>query len=550
MVLKSTLTTAPLIKLKYVLLFSVAPRTFLQQENCVDYLLGHSATRGCSHCYKNFPGGFGKPRDYSGFADRDSWPKRTSEQHRRDALRTCNCKTKTQRQKLESKLGCRYTTLLKLPYYSTITMCVIDPMHNLFLGTAKRVFSVWIQREILSKSDLAKIQERIEKISATSDLGRLPGNITSNYGGFTAAQWKNFVLLYSMYALEGILPNQHLHCWQSFVLACRHLCKPCITETDLLIADRKLLDFVKSFERLYGKAAITPNMHLHLHLKECVENYGSIYGFWLFSFERYNGILGSYHTNNKAIEIQVMRKFVTSGIISNMQHHLPEQYKELFMEQCSKLLEGISSLETQDPPHLMMAASGPLTGKETVWTNFSAVCLPSSYKLGSLDIDSMLALRSVYKKLYSQVNESAFCLATMFKKYPSLTISGDKYGSSLNSRLNSYGRVMASWCGETGDIDLGIVRPGIVLYYIAHSVEIGKNQRTHLFAVVNWLKPSAEDFGYKNPLSVWCANDHEKGGPAVFIPVQRIYSRFICAEELYSGKHYLIISPVSRKILL
>ena len=47
--------------------------------------LGHSAKRGGSHCYKIFPGGFGEQRNYSGFDDRDQWPKRSSEQHRRDA---------------------------------------------------------------------------------------------------------------------------------------------------------------------------------------------------------------------------------------------------------------------------------------------------------------------------------------------------------------------------------------------------------------------------------------------------------------------------------
>ena len=49
--------------------------------------LGHSARRGCSHCYKEFPGGFGEQRNYGGFQDRDQWPKRSSQQHRRDAYR-------------------------------------------------------------------------------------------------------------------------------------------------------------------------------------------------------------------------------------------------------------------------------------------------------------------------------------------------------------------------------------------------------------------------------------------------------------------------------
>ena len=260
--------------------------------------LGHSARRGCSHCNKEFPGGFGEQKNDGGFDDRDEWPKRSSQQHRRDAYRVKNCKSGNAAEKLASQLGVRYTVLFALPYYTSIEMCVIDPMHNLFLGTAKRVFSKWIEEEIITKAGLEKLQERIEDISSLSDIGRLPGNIKSNYGGYTAAQWKNFVLLFSVYALKDVLPNQHLHYWQSFVLACRLLCKPCITKTDLMVSDCKLMHFLKEYEKINGELAITPNMHLHLHLKECVENYGSIYGFWLFSFERYNGILGSYHTNN------------------------------------------------------------------------------------------------------------------------------------------------------------------------------------------------------------------------------------------------------------
>lgn len=113
--------------------------------------------------------------------------------------------------KLASELGPRYTVLLELPYYVSIEMCVIDPMHNLFLGTAKRVFSKWIEHEIITKEGLDTIQTRINEISTLSDIRRLPGNIKSNYGRYTATQWKNFVLLFSMYSLEGVLPEVHLH---------------------------------------------------------------------------------------------------------------------------------------------------------------------------------------------------------------------------------------------------------------------------------------------------------------------------------------------------
>ena len=92
-------------------------------------------------------------------------------------------------------------------------MSAVYPMHNLFLGIAKRTFSTWIDTGILSKQDLKKIQQRIEQFCSVSDLGRLPGNISSNHGGYTAAQWKNFVQLYSMYVLKGIFQEQHMHYW-------------------------------------------------------------------------------------------------------------------------------------------------------------------------------------------------------------------------------------------------------------------------------------------------------------------------------------------------
>ena len=125
-----------------------------------------------------------------------------------------------------------------------------------------------------------------------------------------------------------MLPEQHLHYWQWFVVACCLLCRPCIKKTNLMVADCKVLHFLKEYEKINGVLSITRNMHLHIHLRECVENYGSIYGFWLFSFERFNGILGSYHTNDKTVEIQIMRKFMTSGALANMQYSLPAQYSD------------------------------------------------------------------------------------------------------------------------------------------------------------------------------------------------------------------------------
>ena len=51
-------------------------------------------------------------------------------------------------------------------------------------------------------------------------------------------------------------------------------------------------------------------MHLHEHIKECVDDFWPVYLFWCFSFERLNGILGSYHTNNCNISVQITKRFL------------------------------------------------------------------------------------------------------------------------------------------------------------------------------------------------------------------------------------------------
>lgn len=69
---------------------------------------------------------------------------------------------------------------------------------------------------------------------------------------------------------------------------------------------RLLLAFCSQFEDLYGSGRVTPNMHLHTHVVDCIKDYGPVYSFWLFSFERCNGLLGNFRTNQRSVELQLI----------------------------------------------------------------------------------------------------------------------------------------------------------------------------------------------------------------------------------------------------
>ena len=93
---------------------------------------------GCNKCKKKFPGPFGS-RDYSGF-NFDDWVPRTNNEHRLQMEKVSCAINKTEQQKLESKYGTRYSVLSELEYVDLITMTIIDPMHNLFLGMVEFYF--------------------------------------------------------------------------------------------------------------------------------------------------------------------------------------------------------------------------------------------------------------------------------------------------------------------------------------------------------------------------------------------------------------------------
>ena len=152
---------------------------------------------------------------------------------------------------------------------------------------------------------------------------RLPVSIyTGNF--LTAEQWMNWTMYFSMFCLGDLLSHAHIECWRKFVLACRRLVQFSISSTDTIIADQLLFKFCKRSTELYGETAITPNMHMHCHLATCLQEFGPIHSFWLFPFERYNGILEGQPSNNRSVEIQLMQRFQKD----NLHIHLQEEAKQ------------------------------------------------------------------------------------------------------------------------------------------------------------------------------------------------------------------------------
>ena len=255
---------------------------------------GFQSKLGCSKCLKLFPcESFGDKLDYSGF-DRSLWPARTQEQHEKSLTEIAKAKSPSQQLELESMYGVRFSELTRLPYLNIIRHHVVDPMHNLYLGTSKNMIKLWKKLGILKLEHFDLIQSRLDDMNIPQGIGRVPHKIHSKFSGLTADQWCNWTNLYSLYALRDILPPEHYRCWAMFVEASVILCQFSIKRSDLSFADTRLMQFCELFEELYGSENCTPNMHLHGHIADCILDYGPIGSFWAFAFEKYNGVLESF----------------------------------------------------------------------------------------------------------------------------------------------------------------------------------------------------------------------------------------------------------------
>ena len=114
--------------------------------------------------------------------------------------------------------------------------------------------------------------------------------------------------------------------------------------------------------------------------------------FWLFAFERFNGILGQLPNNNRSIEVQMMKQFQQVMSLS-----LPNEFRQKF--------EGLLNFGRQE--HGTLACDFSETNAHENIAAFSvaspthSILLPSSYIRSVFSSTDMEIVHKMYAKLYS-----------------------------------------------------------------------------------------------------------------------------------------------------
>ena len=466
---------------------------------------------------KIFPGTVSTKIDFSWF---DPSPPRTNHEHRQQAQENLNQTSAGDFSDLEQKYGTRYCELMQLPYFDCVRFDVIDPMHT---GTAKHIMrNIWLDSDkpLLEKNDLIQMQEKLDRVQVPATMGRMTKKIRKSYGAFTADQWKSFTVLCSVYALWNILPKHDLELWRDFVMACTYLCSTVLTDAKAFLAHSYLLNFCKRFEKLSGKDKVTPNMHLHTHHLDCVLDYGPVYAFWLFSFERYNGILGDLGPNQRAVEIQLMRKFTENQFMKDIP--LPTAFEESFKPLLTRLASKQSgtladhlSVEQACMFSQVIRTSrlslGPVQkGHEWSCADSLYKCCGSSFR-GNLDAGSLARVKKCYSAIFNGVEHDS--VTPYFERFTACTFNGDLLGS-CKSRSDRSAFILARWCKLGGTIDSsgGDLRPGVVDYFMKQNVKVSGQYVLCILASVRWFQAHPSRHSLGAPVEVWCKDRFEPEG--------------------------------------
>ena len=259
-------------------------------------------------------------------------------------------------------------------------------------------------------------------------FARLPSNMEHS-SSLTAEQWMIWVNYYSLNCLYGVIPQEHLEYWRHFVLASRLLCKRQLSRTEVRVADALLLKFCSRFEVIYGPEAVTPNIHLHAHLTDCVNDFGPMSSFWLFSFERFNGILGDEPTNKRSIELQLITRFLKDNSHLHLLSSIPSANaasaaSNMLSHVVLDYMHNIMSTK-----HLDSASCQQITSK----------FLPANkYTISSFSEFEMESFSAMYREVFPDVFEPNphLYLPQSFKKMLSITINGQqmKCNNSISAR--------------------------------------------------------------------------------------------------------------------
>ncbi|KAE8741573.1 hypothetical protein FOCC_FOCC012910 [Frankliniella occidentalis] len=237
-------------------------------------------------------------------------------------------------------LGFKHPSALFSVMYDAIRGFGIDDLHTLYLGIIKTLIKLWFDSKnhgepFSIRKYLEVVDERLEAIHPPNFLERGIRGIEDEFSYWNGNECKTWAHYTSIPVLNGILPDKYLEHYVDLIFCFQILLSSSISPQQLFLCQKKLEDFVKKFEILYGTRHTSMVVHLLLHLDFVVTNLGPMKFYSCFPYESLNGEILKMIHGTRYVETQL-----ASGcyLISQLPHKLSSLSSGPVRDYCFRVL--------------------------------------------------------------------------------------------------------------------------------------------------------------------------------------------------------------------
>ncbi|GBE87684.1 hypothetical protein SCP_1103610 [Sparassis crispa] len=254
--------------------------------------------------------------------------------------------------------GVRWSIMNLLAGWLPSSQTVLDFMHAVFLGIIAHLYLDLLFKGYMfsgiggDDSPKQKFEDTVNSVRWPSHVTRLPKNLGENQSLKKADKWRRLltimpILLWVCWKDEHdripnvtppippnakTRPTHSRNCksiYFTILLLCAGIC--ILASCKISMSQAQIgQDFLTQYNRKMQELGVdlTINNHLSTHFAKFIKLFGPVYGWWLFAFERFNGMFERVNTNGHdggRMELTLMRHWIQCHLIYEYLLALPPE---------------------------------------------------------------------------------------------------------------------------------------------------------------------------------------------------------------------------------
>ncbi|EXX63896.1 hypothetical protein GLOIN_2v1775288 [Rhizophagus irregularis DAOM 181602=DAOM 197198] len=272
-------------------------------------------------------------------------------------------------------------------------------------------------------------------------------------------------MIYATTSLWEHLPSKDQKILTHFGRVCSILVSR-ILEIELIEeAHERPIKIIKLIEVHYGRVKITPNLHLSLNLCDCSNDFGPLYAFWYFSFERMNEILG----------LELLEDRPTTGSSISAADQFSSDKLERFWLNVKNIQEST------------ITGCEPFSG-EMLKPSSEAIMTESMLELMVAFYNASYIEMYQFRKPADEIIQDSITIRVKINQFGRCRISSEVFGFAISVRHTKSSCVLAKFIISNGEVDS---YPGQIQYFFKHTVDLPNGQMEHNLAYIHWYRPAS-----------------------------------------------------------